>query len=136
MTDESSVEAGGCDKREFTRTTVQIMAEVTVPDRDTVSGPVKDISMSGLLLYANEPLPGGTTCQVAVFLEGGEDPLRLEMEGEVMRAGSGGMAVEFRSIEMDSVDHLHHLILYNASNTDTVEHEFEEHVGLKRIEDA
>ena len=124
------------NKREFTRAEVRIMAELTALDKTTISGPVRDISMSGLFLPSNEPFPDETDCEVAVYLEGGgESRLRLEMKGKIMRVDSKGFAVEFVEIEVDSVEHLQNLVKYNAENFSQVEQEFQEHIGLKRLEE-
>ena len=118
----------GTKKREFTRVSTKIRAEVTA----ILSGRTRDMSVKGFYLVCDRSLPVGTECLVAVYL--GEPPgqVRIEMAGTVVRVDDTGMAIEFSKMDIDSFDHLRKLVLYNSTDTDQVEQELKGHLGLKR----
>ena len=124
------------NKREFTRVPVQLEVEVR-SEQPVTTGPceVKDISLRGLYLCCEHPLPLGSACQVTLILSGGEPPLRIEVGGSVTRVDPAGMGVEITNVVgVESFEHLRNVVLYNASNPNQVEQEFHDHVGIKRRE--
>jgi len=59
-----------------------------------------NISTGGLALYAADPLPLGSPCEVAIFLHNGEDSERYVTRGTVVRNGEQGLAIKFaRSLD-------------------------------------
>ena len=62
--------------------------------------------------------------------------LGVEVSGEVARKTEGGLAIEFEEIDVESVEHLHNLVLYNSDNPEEVEHEFAEHMGIKHRDEG
>jgi hypothetical protein len=41
------------------------------------------------------------------------------------------VAIQFTSVDEESVEHLRNLVLFNAEDGNQVEHEFEVHVGIR-----
>jgi hypothetical protein len=91
--------------------------------------------MKGIYLLCDNPLPVGSDCRVALLLGDGETPICIEVAGKVARVDPTGMGLEIIEIVgLESFEHLRNLVRYNASDPDQVEHEFQDHVGLKRKE--
>ncbi len=123
------------NKREFTRVPIKMEAEVSSDDTGLTSGEIKDLSMNGIYLVCDEDLAAGTECQVVLFFGEGQGRLRIEVSGKVVRTDDGGVGVEFSEIVgLESFDHLRNIVLHNAQETDEVEKELKEHLGIKRRE--
>lgn len=122
------------DKREFTRVPIHLNVEFSSSQRATSSVcQLKDVSMNGVYVHCDNPLPIGSDCQIAVFLGSRETPMRLEVKGKVARVDTDGMGMEITEIVgIESFEHLRNLVLYNSSDVDQVEQEFNEHIGIKR----
>lgn len=121
------------NRREFTRVPLHIDVEVIPNQSGLVSYHVRDVSLNGLYLQCDKPLPLGTNCQVTLLLGEKENPVRIKVNGKVTRVNPDGMGLEITEIiGSESFAHLRNLVLYNASNIDQVEEEFHSHLGIKR----
>lgn len=85
-----------------------------------VTGSSKDLSVSGIYVQTEQSIPPDTDCQVKIMLSGMKEPLILNMEGRVVRSGETGIAVSFRSMDLDSYTHLKNIVKYNVDNPDEV----------------
>ncbi|MDZ7640701.1 MAG: PilZ domain-containing protein [Desulfurivibrio sp.] len=83
-----------------------------------------DLSLKGVSVPGLRGHQVGEKCAVELFLSGGTSEVRLEMQGEVIRAGADGLALHFVAIDLDSFFHLKNIIAYNLGNPDQVEDEF------------
>jgi hypothetical protein len=123
------------EKREFSRVPIQLDVEISSPQPAPDSCHVKDVSLKGIYLLCDNPLPIGSDCRVALLLGGGETPIRIEVGGTVARVDPTGMGLEIKEVVgIESFEHLRNLVLYNATDPNQVEQEFEGHIGLKRKE--
>ena len=120
------------NRREFTRVRIHVEVEVSTEDRATISGTVEDLSLNGAYVPCTGRLPVGTECKVELILDGRD--IRLSAAAEVSREDERGIAVEFKGIPLDDLEHLRNLIRYNADDPNQVEEEFDSHIGLKRRE--
>lgn len=121
------------NRREFTRVPMQVAVEVTSTQGNTTTHQVKDVSLNGLYLQCKKPLPLGADCRVTFFLGERENPIRIEASGKVVRVDPAGMGLEITAVVgVESFEHLRNLVLYNSSDTDQVEQEFHDHIGIKR----
>ena len=120
------------NRREFTRVRIHVEVEVSTDDRATISGTVEDLSLNGAYVPCTGRLPVGTECKVELILDGRD--IRLTAAAEVSREDERGIAVEFKGIPLDDLEHLRNLIRYNADDPNQVEEEFDAHIGLKRRE--
>lgn len=128
-------EKQGQEGREFTRIPMKMEAHVVAAAADSItSDHIRDVSMKGIYLVAEKAFPVGTVCDVVMLVGEPGSQLKIEAKGRVDRSSDAGMAIEFTEIGLESYDHLHNLVLYNSKNTDKVEQEFKDHLGLKRRE--
>lgn len=119
------------NQREFTRVHVQVQVEVTALGRTIHSTQPQDLSLKGLMVRTEARLPLGTPCEVKLLL--GDQRTEILAEGEVVRDYEDGFAVQFtRLLGVESYEHLRNLVLYNSHDTERIEQEFQDHLGLRR----
>jgi hypothetical protein len=120
------------NRREFTRVHIAVGVEVEQPGQPKISGRGRDLSVKGVYVECPRPLPRGTRCEVTIVLSGTPEPMQVHVTGSVVYAEPEGMGIEFVEVDVDSFIHLRNLVLYNSVDTEQVEREFEQHLGLKR----
>jgi hypothetical protein len=101
------------EEREHTRLPIRLEVQVTGAGRTVVSGKTRDISREGMFVFVPKPLPRGTRCDIVLLVKGPTSTLRIEITGTVVRADDNGMAMDFTTMEIDSVFHLRNLMQYN-----------------------
>ncbi|MDX8389128.1 MAG: PilZ domain-containing protein [Mariprofundaceae bacterium] len=121
----------GKNGRDFSRIVIPIEAKLS-SDLGEMSGTVHDISISGLCMKVEKPLPDQTVCKITVLLGDDEPKLSIEATGEVLRSNEAGMAISFSSVDVESFPHLKSLILYNSHQSDEIIEECASHMGIHR----
>lgn len=124
---ETERTAGG---RRSTRVVVPINVELTTGSGEPIRGVVRDLSVKGVAVATAGDLPPGTSCGVRLILDGGLDRISVEGRGRVVRAEPWGLAVELDAVEVDSLEHLKGLVLYNSADPGAIEREFDRHLGI------
>lgn len=119
------------DNRRFSRIPFKVKAQLQIGDQIYSAPELSNLSVGGCLLPIAVNISPGTPCQLNIMLEGTSEDLHVRVGGEVIRATPEGVAVRFLSIEPESLFHLQNIILYNAPDADTIEHEISRHPGLK-----
>ncbi len=121
------------EKRKFSRIALPFVLNLIFEDGSVY--PVEeydDISIGGCLIPANEKLENFTHCTVSITLGGpAEGGPKIEIKGKIVRHDKQKMAVQFISIDPDSLFHLQNIIRYNAPDPDQIDDEIQEHKGLK-----
>lgn len=118
------------DRRKHIRVDFDSSVEVRSADRTLIAGKPFSISLGGVGVIGQNPMPVGTDCHVTIYFNGASSDLCIQAEGSVVRSGPlddngiGSMGVEFTSIDEDGYFHLKNLILYNSDDPDSVEAEF------------
>ena len=118
------------DAREFSRVPVQVRVMIRSEGRDIESKRSIDLSMNGIFVESDEPLPQGSKCEMTLLSDGGEPIVRVDCSGVVRRLTSEGMAIEFVDLTLDSYEHLQNLVRFNAPDLKAVENELKEYLGL------
>jgi len=118
-------------RREFSRVPVHLLAEVTANGVIHGGGTMENLSLKGgFFRIANGPAEG-VPCDVRMHL--GATEVVVHARGVVVRRGPAGCAIQFNEIVgLDSLEHLRNLILFNSHDPAQIEHEFHEHLGLRR----
>jgi len=119
------------DNRRFSRIPFKVKARLKIADQIYLAPELSNLSVGGCLLPIAVNISPGTPCELNIMLEGTTEELHVRIEGEIVRTTHEGVAVRFLSIEPDSLFHLQNIILYNAPDADTIEHEISRHPGLK-----
>ena len=121
------------DQRRFSRSAVQVRAELRLPNGVLMEGQTENVSLNGMLIHTDRQLPVGHPCNAVLVLSAGEQEVRLNLAGRVARVSEAEVGVEFDQIELDGLEHLRRLVLYNADDPDAVEQEFSKAAGLSRV---
>jgi len=120
------------DAREFSRVPVKVRVLVRSEGIDINSKRSIDLSMNGIFVECDEPLPLGTKCKLTLLLDGADPMIRAECGGVIRRITPEGMAIEFVELTLESYEHLQNLVRFNAPNLKAVENELKEHLGLMK----
>ena len=118
------------EKRRFSRIPFRVNVEMAVGDVRYTAGGIENLSVGGCLLPIEAQLDTGKACRLRIALSETEDGPHVAVDGEVVRCGSGTVAVRFTSIDPDSLFHLKNIIRYNFPNTYQLEKEFSDHPGI------
>ena len=118
-------------RREMTRVPLQIETELRAEGHPLTLGKTTDISLKGLHVTSQQSLPVDATCHITLRLGPPEHPIRIAIEGTVVRTTDEGMAIEINSVPLDSFSHLHNLVIYNAQDTNRVDEELHSRVSRR-----
>lgn len=118
--------------REFSRSPVRLEIDLFVDGAVVASGSTRDVGLKGAFVFTPRRLAVGTSAVAVLRL--GEDPRapRPEITSRVVRQDSDGVALEFLELDVETLHHLRGIVLYNATDPDAVEREFDGHEGLRR----
>ncbi len=118
------------EKRRFSRVIFNVRAKLAVGEQILEAGHIYDLGIGGCLFPTAATPIVGSPCRVAIFLSGANSEPSIRVEGEIVRADSGQIAVKFTAIDPDSLFHLQNIILHNSQDPDKVEEEISNHPGL------
>ena len=120
------------DQREFSRVDLKLISKVKVRGEETVFTDIHNVSMKGLFIESKVDWVIGTECEVHLILEGQNPPVDIQVKGRVQRVTDKGVALVFTEVSLEAYEHLHNLVLLNTDDTEKVEQEFKNHLGLKK----
>lgn len=110
------------DRRKYSRVDFTTKIEIHMLDESgqkvTLAANSKDLSQRGVFVKTDKRPVLDTACQVNVYLSGGIEDLRLEIQGRIVRHTDAGFAVTFESMDIDTYTHLKTLVLYNIEGSD------------------
>ena len=93
-------------------------------DFDTPSirliGDSRNLSLRGIFVVTTENVPLNARCRVQIFLSGTIAPYSIKTEGTVVRKETGGIAINFDSMDLDSYTELKNIVRYNTEDPDTI----------------
>lgn len=120
MTDNSAT-SHPRDRRHFSRVDFRHQITLSDPRGNLYPGAFNDISLKGMLFWAEELPPAGL--QVTGMLELGEASIQLT--GEVLRASpERGAAIHFLGMDVESFSHLRRLVTLNMGDAERIDQEF------------
>lgn len=120
------------DQREFSRVDLKLIARVKVNGEETVFTGTQNVSMKGLFIKGKADWSMGTECEIHLILDGQNPPVDIKVKGRVQRITEEGIALVFTEVSLEAYEHLHNLVLLNTDDTEKVEQEFKNHLGLKK----
>jgi len=120
------------DQREFSRVDLKLLAKVKVKGKETVFTGIHNVSMKGLFMEGKTDWSVGTECEIHLILDGQNPPVDIKVTGRVQRITEEGIALVFTEVSLEAYEHLHNLVLLNTDDTEKVEQEFKNHLGLKK----
>lgn len=119
------------ENRRFSRISIRVNAELTLEDTCHAVEEISNLSMGGCLLPLSLDPETGTPCRLKIRLDGTDEKMAIVAEGQIIRTGPNGVAVQFTRIDPDSLFHLQNIIRYNAPDADLIDFELARHPGLK-----
>lgn len=123
------------DRRECTRTIFRSVATLTADDI-SAAGEVADLSMSGMFVAADQPIPAGTDLDAEIRLTGSSTSLAIRCAARVVRCNDNGLAVSFGEMDLDSFVHLRNVISYASGDPDRFAEEYKSYVRRHLIDSA
>ena len=111
------------ERRNFTR--VIFKAEATVSyGGNSITSPVKNISLKGMFLETRETLPLNDSLEVKIVLSGNTTRLTVNLNGKATRQDDNGFAILFDGMDLDSFVHLKNVITCNTNDQEHILQEF------------
>ena len=111
-------------KRKYTRVDFETTVKVATASAEVLATRIRDISLGGLFIMTDEPLPLGAQCTVYLDLKGPASLLHIKVEGEVVRVEENGVGLVFTKMDADSLIHLHHLVKIHAQDPTRIDNEY------------
>jgi hypothetical protein len=111
------------EKRKNTRVVFEVGALIKYK-RKTIECKVANLSLNGVLLKAKADIPEKAEIKIDILMEGTTSKLIVNLKGIVIRTGASEIAVEFKSIDLDSFVHLRNVVSYNEGNEEKIMNEF------------
>ena len=81
--------------RKHTRSNISIAAQLTLENGEIIQVMVKDLSLHGILVQAEQTLEVGQKCQIRILLGHQKHELPINAEGSVVRIQDEYFAIEF-----------------------------------------
>lgn len=117
------------NRREMTRVPFHFAATLQSHSNPAIPGNVTDVSLKGIYVACENPLPVGSACQLTLRLGSGDDPVCLELAGTVARVDRSGMAIEIDEVlPIETLTHLQNVVRYNAADADRIDQELHERI--------
>lgn len=120
----------GSENRKFTRFYYKMRSELFVNGCVHKLEELINLSIGGCLLPSSVNAKTGDICQLKIMLGDAEEAPVVSVEGKIVRIDDVTSAVVFTKIDPESLEHLHSIALYNASDPKKVEQEIKKHPGL------
>ena len=76
----------------------------------------KDLSLKGIFVKTGERFPLATRCFVDIYLTGGVEEIKLEIQGRTVRQTDEGVGIVFESMDVDTYTHLKNIVYYNSGD--------------------
>jgi hypothetical protein len=120
----------GSENRKFTRFYYKMRSELSINNCTYKMEELINLSIGGCLLPSSVNAKTDDICMLKIMLGDNEDAPVVLVEGKIVRIDDVTSAVVFTKIDPESLEHLHSIALYNASDPKKVEQEIKKHPGL------
>lgn len=105
------------ERRESVRSPVRLRAEIYAGDTRVHCERTRDLGMGGVFLPTDRRLAPGTHCRVVLLIDGPGSDLEVQVDGQIVRVDSTGMAVAFTAMSVDSFHHLRGVVALENADT-------------------
>jgi hypothetical protein len=113
------------ERRRMGRITASIDVEIQAEgDERPIIGQLWNLSVVGLRLEAERPLPVGTTCSIRMFV-----PEEVALRGKVVRAEGNDLAFQLEDVPYESFERLRAFLLMHAEENSAIEDELTDRMG-------
>ena len=94
---------------------------------------VRDLSLSGIYLLTDVNADMGEKVGITVKITSDSTTGEIELSGVVVRKDSGGLALEFFDLPIDSYLFLRNVVVYNSGDADAVDQEYRRHLASRKM---
>lgn len=107
------------DHRAFTRVDAEIAVKTTFGDAVISKGITRNISVKGAFIECEKKPLVGTECKIFLSFLEKSAPYSIPITAKVIRIESEGVAIEFQSMQITSLEQLKNIILCNSAPADS-----------------
>lgn len=104
------------DRRNSTRIPVVKIANVVMPDNTSINYPVRELSMTGILLAGSTDFPLGIYCTVTLEEQLTTRSVTLSFAGQLVRKSQDVIAIQLIGTDTKTFDILQTIILYEITD--------------------
>ncbi len=116
----------GKNRRRYARSSFSLPAQLTFGEGKVIAAVVRDLSIVGMFVETDDPMPGGSSCLATFEIE----PLKsVSTRCTVARITAQGMALEITGIENRSFEYLRDLIVRSSEDPAASDNEILENMG-------
>ena len=83
------------DKRSRLRIDYEAAVTIFPEGQESIKGQSSNVSMDGIYVNTDSPLPVGTICNAKIVLQGPNSTLTIDIAGVVTRSGKDSIAIQF-----------------------------------------
>ena len=76
----------------------------------------RDLSLKGIFVKTDTAFPLDTRCEVDIYLTGGVEEIKLEIQGKTVRQTDDGVGIVFKSMDVETYTHLKNIVYYNGGD--------------------
>jgi hypothetical protein len=98
------------ERRAFGRGMVNMAVVLTTGDGATMAGGCRDLSLDGVFVCGEDPIPVGTACTVEMTHANGRRTVTMRAQGVVARHTPGGVGVRFTDVGAGDLRRIYHLL--------------------------
>jgi len=110
--------------REYMRSNIAVAAQLTPDGGEVMQVKVKDLSLHGIMVHADEPLEIGQKCQIRILLGHYKCELPIIAKGSVVRIQDEYFAIKFNAVGFESNEELENMILTHSTDPEQCLNEF------------
>jgi len=121
------------DKRKHTRLTIEVPAKVVLGNGCTLEGVTRNISFGGVYIAFADGIDThtGDACQLSLVLQGGPDPIEIQLKCEVIHATANGLGIRFLGIDAAHYQDFQYLMINNSDEPEKLLEELRHDPGLE-----
>lgn len=102
------------DRRSSSRIQLAATVAISIDGKTlTSTADVRDISLDSIFIASETVLPINTICEISITFTGSSSRLSISGKGRTIRQESGGLAIRFIQLDMDSYLHLKNIVTYH-----------------------
>lgn len=103
------------NRRKFSRVKTGMPVVVRCGDK-VLKCDLLDVSMGGVRFSAGESFPLHRQCDVTICLEGTENGVGINLQGEIVRSNGRETSIRITGVDVEGFEHLRNLVLLNAGD--------------------
>ncbi len=118
------------EKRRFTRIPFSVHIEIISDNNTYITDKFENLAIGGCSVSINTDMQPGTSCDLKISLDHPSGNMEIHVKTEVVRNSGDSIALKFVKIDIESLNHLKNILLYNADDPESIEKEIKDHPGL------